>query len=270
MTSGAEGAAARRRRRVSAPARQVDYRLLRNRFTPQEVFSADRIAAIHEEALLVLEQLGVKVLSPEARAIFRAAGALVDDDSFMVRIGREIVEAALASAPRSIPCRAGARERDLVLELGAVAFLPGAGAPHATDRERGRRPASARDFVELVKLTQHFDVLHMTPPLVEPQDVAVERRHYFTMRTQLGLSDKLPFVFARGAPQVLESFEMLRDFRGLSDDEFAGAAHCYTIINTNSPRMIDLPMAQGLMDFARAGQLAVVTPFALMGAMAPI
>ena len=29
-------------------------------------------------------------------------------------------------------------------------------------------------------------------------------------------------------------------------------------------------MAQGLIDFARAGQLAIVTPFTLMGAMAPI
>src|SRR5690606_28781769 len=33
---------------------------------------------------------------------------------------------------------------------------------------------------------------------------------------------------------------------------------------------IDLPMAQGLIDFARANQVAIVTPFTLMGAMAPI
>jgi len=29
-------------------------------------------------------------------------------------------------------------------------------------------------------------------------------------------------------------------------------------------------MAQGLIDFARAGQVSIVTPFTLMGAMAPI
>jgi trimethylamine--corrinoid protein Co-methyltransferase len=33
---------------------------------------------------------------------------------------------------------------------------------------------------------------------------------------------------------------------------------------------LDIPMAQGLIDFARAGQLSIVTPFTLMGAMAPI
>jgi trimethylamine--corrinoid protein Co-methyltransferase len=188
----------------------------------------------------------------------------------MVFIGREIVAEALRTAPASIPLRAGARHRDLVMEPGALIFQPGAGAPHATDLERGRRPAAATDFRDLVQLTQAFDVLHVLPPLVEPQDVPIHLRHYFTMETQLTLSDKLPFVFSRGRGQVLDSFEMLADFRGLSDEAFRAESHCFTVINTNSPRQIDAPMAQGLIDFARAGQVAIVTPFTLMGAMAPI
>ncbi|TIP92049.1 MAG: trimethylamine methyltransferase, partial [Mesorhizobium sp.] len=74
-------------------------------------------------------------------------------------------------------------------------------------------------------------------------------------RAQLTLSDKLPFVFARGTPQVEDGFEMLRLARGLSEDEFRSGAHCYTVINTNSPRQLDIPMAQGIIDFARAGQV---------------
>jgi len=56
----------------------------------------------------------------------------------------------------------------------------------------------------------------------------------------------------------------------LSDDEFADGAWATTIINTNSPRILDNPMAQGIIDFARAGQMVVITPFCLAGAMAPI
>jgi trimethylamine--corrinoid protein Co-methyltransferase len=188
----------------------------------------------------------------------------------MVHIGQDMVEAALSSAPKSITGRAGARDRDILLEPGSLVFQPGAGAPHATDLERGRRPGNARDFSELVRLTHHFDVFQMMPPLIEPQDVATPLRHYFTMETQLAQTDKFPFVFARGTPQVLDSFEMLRDFRGVSDDAFQSDPHCYTIINTNSPRTLDIPMAQGLIDFARHGQVSIVTPFTLMGAMAPI
>ena len=139
----------------------------------------------------------------------------------MVWIGREMVEEALASAPKSILCRTARPDRDVLLELGMLVFQPGAGAPHATDPERGRRPGSGRDFSELVKLTQHFDVLQMMPSLIEPQDVPMNLRHYFTMDSQLTLSDKLSFIFSRSTPQVVESFEMLRDFRGLSDEAFA-------------------------------------------------
>ncbi|MEM9433853.1 MAG: trimethylamine methyltransferase family protein [Pseudomonadota bacterium] len=251
-------------------ARQVDYRHLRNPFPLMPAFSEDRIDAMHEAALDVLETLGVKVLLPEARAMLQTAGAKIDPATDMVLIGREIVAACIATAPGSIDVKAGAPEKDIRLELGSLVFQPGAGAPHATDCLRGRRPGSEQDFRELVQLTQHFDVLHMLPPLVEPQDVPTHLRHYAMMEAQLTQSDKVPFVFSRGTPQVEDSFEMLQCFRGLSDDDFRATPHCYTIINTNSPRMIDIPMAQGLIDFARAGQVSIVTPFTLMGAMAPI
>lgn len=253
----------------ATPQRQVNYHDLRNPFAPQPVFSEDRVEAIHDTALRVLEELGIKVLLPEAREMFRAAGARVAEDD-MVFIGRDIVVAALDTAPRSVKLRASRREKDITLELGRLMIQPGAGAPHATDRERGRRPGTLRDFRELLQLTHHFDVLHMLPPLVEPQDVPMHLRHYAMTEVLLTQSDKVPFVYARGTPQVMDAFEMIRDFRGLSDDAFHADPWCYTIVNTNSPRQIDIPMAQGLIDFARAGQVTIVTPFTLMGAMAPI
>lgn len=123
-------------------------------------------------------------------------------------------------------------------------FQPGAGAPHATDEVRGRRPGCARDFKKLIQLTLHFDVFQMLPPLVEPQDVATNIRHYHTLECQLTQSDKFPFIFSRGTPQVMDSFELLRDFRGLSDADISSEPRCYTITNTNSPRTLDVPMAR--------------------------
>jgi trimethylamine--corrinoid protein Co-methyltransferase len=263
-----------RRRRgrgtTDAPAskRQVNYHDLRNPFPVMEVFSTDQAASMHETALRTLQELGMKVLLPEAVAYYRKGGARVVDD--MVYIGRDMVEAALATAPKSIHGRAGEQSKDLTFELGRMIFQPGAGAPHATDLIRGRRPGSGRDYHEYTKLNHHFDVLQMLSPSVEPQDIPTHLRHYFTTEAQLTLSNKFPFVFSRGTPQVMDCFEMLRDFRGVSDDAFAANPHCYTIINTNSPRALDIPMAQGLIDFAKHGQMSIVTPFTLMGAMAPI
>ncbi|MDJ1016368.1 MAG: trimethylamine methyltransferase family protein, partial [Paracoccaceae bacterium] len=268
-----EGRARSRRRRGRAndgpaAARQVNYRQLRNPFPLMPVFPDDQVEDMHQTALCVLEELGMRVLLPEARSIFAKGGARVVDE--MVFIGRDMVEAAIAAAPRSITCRGGARSRDVVLELGSLIFQAGAGAPHATDLERGRRPGSARDYIEYLQLTQHFDVFHMISPQVEPQDVPTHLRHYFTTEAQLTWSDKFPFTFSRGTPQVMDCFEMIHDFRGLSDEAFHAEPWTYTIINTNSPRALDIPMAQGLIDFARHGQVSIITPFTLMGAMAPI
>ena len=263
-----------RRQRSGEPqsksVRKTDYRNLRNSFAPQGVFSSDEVEAIHETALRVLEELGIKVLLPEARRLYREAGAIVDEDTLMVRIGRDIVEAGLASAPRSIAARAGHAERDLTFELGKVVFLAGSGAPNVTDLDRGRRAGSLADFQALTKLIQSFDILHMQGPYVEAQDVDVKYRHYAVTRTQLTLSDKMPFVYARGTPQTEDAFEMIWLARGVSDDAFLANPYCYTVINTNSPRQLDIPMAQGIIDFARAGQISVITPFCLAGAMAPI
>lgn len=255
---------------AAAPKRNVNYRQLRNPFPTMDVFSADEIANMHATALRTLEELGVKVLLPEARKIYAAGGARVDEDTEMVFIGRDMVEAALETAPRSIHGRAGAGHRDITLELGSLVFQPGAGAPHATDCIRGRRPGSARDYEEYLKLVHHFDVFQMISPQVEPQDVPMHERHYFTTQAHLTLSDKFPFAFARGTPQAMDNFEMIREFRGISDADFRANPWVYTIINTNSPRTLDVPMAQGLIDYARHGQLSIITPFTLMGAMAPI
>ena len=250
--------------------RQKNYRLLRNPFVLQKVFSEDEINSIHQTALRVLEELGIKVLLDDARHRFQKAGAMVDPQTQMVKIGSDIVTSALATAPKSIPVITGSRKRDFTLELGALLFGAGAGSPNVIDKVRGRRAGTLKDFEDFVRLTQGFDALHILVPFVEPQDIPTHLRHYATIRSQLLLSDKFPFLFSRGSLQVEQTFELLQIARGISADEFTENVYCFTIINSNSPRQLDIPMAQGIIDFAKAGQVSIITPFCLAGAMAPI
>ena len=98
----------------------------------------------------------------------------------------------------------------------------------------------------------------------------VELRHLEVTHALLTLSDKPGFVFARGTAQTVDCFAMFRIARRLSEEAFAATPCCYTVINTNSPLQLDVPMAQGIIDFAEAGQLSIITPFTLAGAMAPV
>ncbi len=257
-------------RRGAPPVRNVDYRHLRHPFTAQKVLSDDAVSAIHDMALRLLEDLGLRVLLPEARAIYASGGAIIDEGTEMVRIGRDMVAASLATAPKSIRMRAPNPERELIYEEGALIFSPAGGCPNATDRIRGRRPGNLATFEETLKLHQSFDVIHKLGPSAEPQDVPAHLRHYAMMRGQLTLSDKPLFVYARGRGQIEDSFEMIRLAMGLSEDDFTDGSWATTVINTNSPRQLDKPMAEGIIDFARAGQLSIITPFCLAGAMAPV
>lgn len=255
---------------TSQTQRSWNYRQLKHPFQPQRIFSEDAIADIHATALRVLRELGMKILFDEARQIFAAAGAIVDDDTQMVRIGEDIVEQALQSAPPTFRMRAANPQRDLQMEPGSMIFYPGSGCPNVTDLERGRRPGSLESYEETLKLQQSFDVIHMHGPSAEPQDVPAEFRHYDMMRGQLEFGDKPMFVYARGRQQAEECFQLIQQGLNLSADDFASDVWSLTVINTNSPRQLDVPMAQALIDFARAGQLSIITPFCLAGAMAPV
>lgn len=245
------------------------YRNLRNPIPPVRAFPDDQIAAIHDRALDLLAEHGVRVLLPAARAVYADAGCSVGDD-MMVRIDRETATAALASAPERFEMTSRTGERDLTFGGDSVAFLPVGGPPHIMDLDGGKRPGTLADFDLFTKLTQAFDVIHMISQPVEPQDVATNVRHYACTRSAVTLSDKIPFVYSRGGPQVEECFEMLSIAAAVNRDEFDSAHRCYTVINTNSPRQLDIPMCQGIIDFAAANQVAVITPFTLAGAMAPV
>jgi trimethylamine--corrinoid protein Co-methyltransferase len=255
-------------RKKTRTLRATDYTRLTNPFTPQPLWPEEAIPRLHDAALTVLRDLGLRILLPEARQILAAAGAKVVED--MVFLGPEIIEQALRTAPRAWRMRAAnpARERDYA--PGQILFGPGAGCPNVTDRLRGRRAGSLESYLETLTLQQAFDVIHIHGPSAEPQDVPSPLRHYAMMQGQMTRGDKPMFVYARGRAQVQQSFEMIRLGLNLSESDWHSGSWCYTVINSNSPRQLDAPMAQGIIDFARAGQMSIITPFCLAGAMAPV
>jgi trimethylamine--corrinoid protein Co-methyltransferase len=246
------------------------YRHLRNPFEPMKVFSEDHVAAIHEAALVMLETQGMKVLSADARTRYRDAGALVDDSTQIVRLDRGLVGASLAAAPHDITLHTVDAERNVPLSPGCVAFAPTSGPPNIMDTARGRRAGTLEDFCNIIKLCQSFEVIHVLGGATEPQDIPVHIRHLEVTRSQLMLCDKVPFIFSRGHAQVADNFELIRLAHGISPEEFRSRPYTYTIINTNSPLQLDIPMADGIIDFAAAGQVLIITPFTLAGAMAPV
>ncbi len=73
------------RREKASQIPRLPWRNLTNPYPPIEVLSADQVEAIHTASLRVLAEIGMKVLSNDARERLAAAGAEVNNDDRMVR-----------------------------------------------------------------------------------------------------------------------------------------------------------------------------------------
>src|SRR5882757_878233 len=251
-------------------SRSFRYRNLTNPFVPTRIFSDDQVESLHQAALGMLENQGMRVLSPRGRAAFAAAGARVDESTHMVQLDRGLVAKALTTVPAEVNLLARNPQRSCRVGGRHVVFAPVAGPPSVLESQGAKHTGSMADFRDFLKLSQAFDVMHVLGQMVEPQDVPMPVRHLETSHAQLTLGDKVPYFYCRGDGQLEDSFAMLRISHGIDEATFEQDARCYTICNTNSPLQLDLPMTDGIIKFASRGQLVIVTPFTLAGAMAPI
>ena len=237
---------------------------------PVELLSADQIETIHHESLRVLSEIGIKVLHEEARQIMSAHGAELCDDQF-VRFAPELINTQIASIPSTFTLHARNPAHSVQFGGDAMMFAMMASAPNSSCLEHGRRTGNAEDYQNFLRLSQMHNIIHVNGGYpVEPIDRHASVRHLDCVHDLITLTDKAYCIYSLGAQRNIDALELTRIAHGLSTDEFRQQPSVFTIINTNSPLQLDIPMMQGIIEMARAGQPSVITPFTLAGAMAPV
>jgi trimethylamine---corrinoid protein Co-methyltransferase len=271
-----EARASSRRRPTSRGPRSTGPSLaplprLVNRWPPLEILSADQVEKILAASFRVLEEAGLEIRSTAARAVFKRSGALVDDETQMVRLGRDIVEAQLAHVPERFVLHARNPERDLHVGGNVVNFGPVTGAPNISDAEGGRRYGDLAAFRNILKLTHRLGILHWQGGIVvEPVDIPVAIRHLEAYRAHIECSDIVWAARGIGGVQAEDAIAMSAIEHGCSVEDLALRPTLMTVTNVNSPRRVDEEILDNIMVMARHGQCVVITPFTLMGAMAPV
>ncbi|MBS0367375.1 MAG: trimethylamine methyltransferase family protein [Proteobacteria bacterium] len=261
----------RGRRIAGGQLAQLPWQQVINPYAPLQALSGDQIEAIHLTSMRILEELGIEVRSDKALQLLRAAGAQVDFSTSTVRIERGLVEQALASAPASFTLTPRNPARRIRLGENHLQFALVAGPPNVHDCERGRRAGNFQDYCDFVRLAQYFNAIHLLGNQVcAPVDLPATTRHLDTYRANLTYSDRVFHVSAIGAGRALDGVRMMAIARGITLEELAREPGVITIISVNSPRRFDEAMTEGLIAMAEHGQAVVITPFTLMGAMAPV
>jgi len=270
-----EPAPARRRdrpaRNRAGPATHAPLPRLENPWAPVEIFDAGQVARILAAAWRILEEGGLEIRSARARAIYRRGGAVVDEATQMVRLGRDVVAAHCAHAPASFVLHARNPARHLHVGGRVVNFGPVNGTPHVNSLAGGRRYGTIEDFRAILKVTHALGVLHWQGGVVtEPVDLPVPVRHVEMYRAHAECSDIVWAARGVGLAQAQDAIAMSAIEHGTTPEGLGERPTLMTVTNVNSPRRVDEEILDNIMTMAEHGQCVVITPFTLMGAMAPV
>ncbi len=234
-----------------------------------------RYEILSEEAMDVLErgwrrivsELGVEFMLPEALEYFRAAGQKVEGDK--VFLDPDFVLEQVAKAPREFDLQARNTERSLHIGGSHMAFASVYGPPFVREGDV-RRDATMADFENFVRLSQSFPELDSPGgTIVEPNDRPLDSRHLDMVYALQTLSDK-PYMGS------VISAENARDTIAMGEILFGGpealqrSPVSISLINCNSPLRWDDRMLSAMLEYNRANQAVITTPFLLMGAMSPV
>ena len=263
-----------RRREMTTPARAIAQRpftRLKRPYPSVALISDDQVEHIHQASLKLLSKTGLDVLHEGARDVMKKAGADVREGETRVRFDPDLIVESIATVPSEFTLHARNAQHNVTMGGNNIVFNMMASAPNCSDTDMGRRAGNQEDYRNFLKLAQMHNVLHVTGGYpVEPVDIHASIRHLDCIQDYITLTDKAYCIYSLGKERVADAIEMTRIAHGLTHDQMRDRACMFSIINTNSPLQLDIPMMQGVMDLAQMGQPVVITPFTLAGAMAPI
>ena len=255
--------------RTSGSLHQQAFGQVPRPYAPIEVLSGDQIEAIHNAALRVLAEIGMKVLDARARGYFARAGAIVADET--VRFDPAMVMQHLSAVPARFTLEARNPAHNLRFGGNDCVFASVGGPAYVMDNDQGRRNGSFAEMCDYLKLVQSLNVIHQsggTP--FEPLDLPANTRYLDCFAAQITLLDKNWQTETLGHTRTMDGIELAAIMLGTTAEGLIHRPTLLGIINTNSPLQLDVPMAEGLITMAEFGQVVVITPFTLAGAMSPI
>jgi trimethylamine--corrinoid protein Co-methyltransferase len=224
---------------------------------------------LHEATLQVLETTGLIVDDEEALRLLAAAGARVDGTR--VRIGPELVERALASAPREVTLYDRHGEPRLLLAGRRTYYGTGSDCMYCHDHRTGeRRRAVLRDCVEATTVTDACENIDFAMSLFTPSDVEAAVADRYQMAAMLaGTTKPLVYITMGDETANLDAVAMAEAVAGgerqLRERPFVA---CYK--NTLFPLVHNREAVRTLLDLAGKGLPCIYSPVSTAGTVAPM
>src|ERR671938_1526688 len=187
----------------------------------------------------------------------------------MATLDRGFILEQVAKAPREFDIRARNPENAVHIGGDHMVFASVYGPPFVRQGDV-RRDATMEDYENFVKLSQSFPQLDSPGgTIVEPNDRPLDSRHLDMVYALQTLSDKPYMGSVTSGPNAADTIRMGEILFG-GRDALEATPASISLINVNSPLRFDDRMLAAMVEYVRANQAVVITPFLLMGAMSPV
>jgi trimethylamine--corrinoid protein Co-methyltransferase len=223
-----------------------------------------------DQALELLDTVGMRFGPSESLEALAAAGARVDREAGVARLPRELVERALASCPRDVLLAGATAADDVLLDGSAVHFVPSGTPTKILDEATGRvRSGTAEDVRRAMIVADAMPAVDVMWAPVGAADLPEDEMAFHELVTAVEWSAKHFQHEVTARWQLEPTFAVCAELSG-GMDAFRARPRLSFVCCTHSPLGVGHPLLDLNVEVARRGAPVLVYPMPIAGATAPI
>ena len=235
------------------------------------VLSDELISKILDEAKRILAEVGMEIRGPILRQRLLDHGLKTDKDDKRILFTADVVEAAIASAPKSFTLYN--RDGEPHAELGGynVHYVPGSSGLKIQDHRTGEtRLSNSTDFIEYARLCDGMEhIAYLATAFSTNKDIESQVSDAWRLYMCL-MTSKKPMVTGAFTEHGVERMaDMLQLFRKDRAELIEKPYSIFTITATGNFRYGE-DSCQNMLDCVEAGIPIEIVPVTLMGLIAPV
>ncbi len=229
----------------------------------------DQLDNLQAATLEILENTGVQFPSEQALDIFAEHGAVVDRESQVVKIPRDLVFKAMATVPRYFTLGARNPDFDLQLQEGVTYFTNDGCGHNVVDFKTGEQRASRKSDVGMMaRINDYLSSMAFSWTMISAQDCGETSPLHELDVTWRNNTKHYQSVTMMGAEICSYGVEMATVLRG-SREEVRRRPPISLIVCTIAPLVQDKEAIEGALVLAEAGIPVVIMSMPTMGTTAP-
>jgi len=234
-----------------------------------ELLSADEKDLIHQQSLRILAEVGVRVHGEKALPLLTRHGARVDAETRIARMPAELINQALASAPRTITLGARNPIHEYPMPSQSTRYaLDGTGAFMVDFHSGQRRYGVKQDLVDGLRVFHDADMGVLAWPPVCASDTPAGSRplhEFFTMIQATSKHGQHELHSVEQVPYLVEGLEAVTgSAEALRKSNWYSLIYCPVAPLTHDGAMLD-----AYLELGQAGLPVMVMPMPVNGTTGP-